>query len=171
MDRLLNPESPSNQSEIQSENVVKRLDSLQAFMILFAISFGPTFIALNLSVQQQQESTGDLVLVAIILIVFIMNHFSVDLLTKVHQKTQMTSYQEIAYRISKSNRGYVYLISVLKIAYLTVTCAYSLQFCAVYLTSVLLPNTKGGVWAEMLLWCTIFGAIAFYLILRLTSIH
>ena len=119
----------------------------------------------------RESSAWWTVLVGIILVVFIMNHFSVDLLTKVHQKTQMTSYQEIAYRISKSNRGYVYLISVLKIAYLTVTCAYSLQFCAVYLTSVLLPNTKGGVWAEMLLWCTIFGAIAFYLILRLTSIH
>lgn len=83
----------------------------------------------------------------------------------------MTSYQEIAYRISKSNRGYIYLISILKIAYLTVTCAYSLQFCAVYLTSILVPANKGAVWAEMALWCAIFGAIAFYFMMHLTSIH
>jgi hypothetical protein len=51
MDRLLYSESPSSLNEIQSENVVKRLDSMQAFFILFAISFGPTFIALNLTVQ------------------------------------------------------------------------------------------------------------------------
>jgi hypothetical protein len=49
----------------------------------------------------------------------------------------MTSYQEIAYRVSKGNRGYVYLISVLKATYLIVTCAYSLQFCAVYPVSLI----------------------------------
>lgn len=119
------------------ERTMVRFDSYQAFFILFAVSFGPTFIALNLSIGQKVNPWSDFVLIFIILIVFCLNIISVDMLTKVHSKTTMTSYQEIAYTISKGNRGYVYLISILKATYLTVTCAYCLQFCAIYAVSLI----------------------------------
>ena len=69
-----------------------RFDNYEAFYILFAISFGPTFIALNLSIDASSNPAADMVLIAIIGIVFILNYISVDMLTAVHSKTNMTCY-------------------------------------------------------------------------------
>lgn len=121
----------------QPETQLVRFDNWQAFCILFAISFGPSFIALNLSVGSTVDPIADLIVIVIIAIVFVLNYISVDMLTKVQTKTNMTSYQEIAYTISKGNRGYVYLVSILKATYLIVSCAYSLQFCAVFPLSLI----------------------------------
>lgn len=131
------PETALVDAQDKEEEVTKLITSTEAFFILFAVSFGPTFIALNLSVDDHMNPWADVILIVIIGIVFVLNMLSVDMLTNVHSQTKMTSYQEIAYRVSKNNRGYVYLISTLKTSYLIVTCAYSLQFCAVYPVSLI----------------------------------
>ena len=76
----------------QPETQIIRFDKWQAFCILFAISFGPSFIALNLSVGSTMEPLADVVVIVIIAIVFVLNYISVDMLTKVQSKTNLTSY-------------------------------------------------------------------------------
>lgn len=132
-----NPILVTSDSFDKPETQLVRFDNWQAFCILFSISFGPSFIALNLSVGPTVDPVADVVVISIIAIVFVLNYMSVDMLTKVQTRTNMTSYQEIAYTISKGNRGYVYLVSLLKASYLVVTCAYSLQFCVVYPLSLI----------------------------------
>jgi heme/copper-type cytochrome/quinol oxidase subunit 4 len=78
----LNAHYPSISSdESDDQEVVKRFDSLQAFFILFAVSFGPTFIALNLSIDDQMNPWADVILILVIGVVFVFNLISVDMLT------------------------------------------------------------------------------------------
>jgi len=60
------------------------------------------------------------------------------MLTVVNDTKKLGSFQEVAYSISKGNRGYIFLISAMKTAYLVTTAAYCLSFCANYLCSILL---------------------------------
>ena len=65
-------------------------------------------------------------IVAIIVFVFLMNFTAVYMLSEVYRLTKLGSYQEIGYKISKSNPGYIYIISAIKAIYLVVTCGYCL---------------------------------------------
>lgn len=91
----------------------------------------------------------------------------------------MTSYQEIAYTISKNNRGYIYLVSILKASYLIVTCAYCLQFCAVFPVSLVLiklnknndDESDGIIWSLLLTFLIFFGIIAGYFYNKQKYLH
>lgn len=118
---------------------VTRFDSNQAFIFLFAVSFGPAFIVVDLATQDGGTKgfyIVNSVLLVFIFLTFVSNTISVWMLTKVQSQTKLGSYQEVAYWISKGNRGYIFLISLMKVVYLVTTCAYCLQFVANYLTVV-----------------------------------
>jgi len=53
-----------------------------------------------------------------------MNHTAIYMLSEVYRLTKLGSYQEVGYVTSKSNPGYIYMISFIKGIYLAVTCAY-----------------------------------------------
>lgn len=140
-----------------------------AFYLLFAISFGPTFIALNLSITAKIDFWADFVLILIMALVMGLNFCSTHYLNKVHSITRSSNYQEIAYKASKENRGHVYLVSLLKATYLIATCAYSLQFCAVYFVSVVQQywepvtrQTTGRIWAVMFAFVLVYSAAAYF---------
>ena len=50
----------------------------------------------------------------------------------------MDSYQEVAYNISNSNRGYIFLISAAKAIFLAITAAFAINYCANYFTELTL---------------------------------
>jgi hypothetical protein len=81
--------------------------------------------------------------VGIILLVFLMNQTAVFMLSEVYRLTKLGSYQEIGYKVSKSNPGYIYMISAIKAIYLVVTCGYCLQFVTSYPLSVIMVLTHG----------------------------
>ena len=69
-----------------------RLDSLNAFYVLFAISFGPAFIAIDLSTDSTDQKWVTCITLAVIFIVFLMNFVSIFMLTSVHTYTKLGSY-------------------------------------------------------------------------------
>ena len=71
---------------------------------------------------------------AILLGSTILNWFTLNILNKVASVKQMDSYQEVAYNISNSNRGYIFLISAAKFIFLAFTASFALDYCASYLT-------------------------------------
>lgn len=75
---------------------------------------------------------------AILCISFLFNLITLNILNRVADVKQMNSYQEIAYNISNSNRGYIFLISAAKFIFHAFTAAYDINFCASYLTSLTL---------------------------------
>jgi hypothetical protein len=108
------------------------------------VSFGPAFIAIDLSTSVKEiYSVLFFVIVAIIGFVFLMNYTAVYMLTEVYRLTKLGSYQEIAYKISKSNPGYIYMISAIKAIYLVVTCGYCLQFVTSYPLSLIMIKASG----------------------------
>lgn len=97
----------------------------EAFYFLFAASFGPAFIAIDLSTSVSRIQTGIFFAITlIILFVWFMNHTAIYMLSEVYRLTKLGSYQEVGYVTSKSNPGYIYMISFIKGIYLAVTCAY-----------------------------------------------
>lgn len=63
----------------------------------------------------------------------------------------------------------MYLVSILKASYLIATCAYSLQFCAVYFVSVVQQywspvsnQTKWHIWGVMFTFVLLYSAAAFF---------
>ena len=96
-----------------------------AFFFLFAVSFGPAFIAIDLSTSVQEIKTSIFfVIFFIVVAVYLMNQTTVYMLSEVYRLTKLGSYQELGYKTSKSNPGYIYMISAIKAVYLAVTCAY-----------------------------------------------
>ena len=115
----------SNTEQDEVKEVV-RFDNWQAFLFLFAVSFGPAFIVVDLTTDSQTVFDVNLVVLLLIFLTFLSNAISVWMLTRVQSYTKLGSYQEVAYSISKGNRGYIFLISIMKVVYLVVTCAYCL---------------------------------------------
>ncbi len=64
------------------------------------------------------------------------NLITLNILNQVASVKQMDSFQEVAYNISNSNRGYIFLISAAKFIFLTVTAAFAVNYCANYLASL-----------------------------------
>lgn len=62
------------------------------------------------------------------------NYITLKILNRVADVKQMDSFQEVAYNISNSNRGYIFLISAAKFIFLAITASYTIDYCASYLT-------------------------------------
>ncbi len=69
-----------------------RLDSLSAFFILFAVSFGPAFISIDLSIDDTESKLGSGLTLGVVFMVFLMNFVSIWMLTSVHTYTKLGSY-------------------------------------------------------------------------------
>ena len=69
-----------------------RLDSLNAFFVLFAVSFGPAFISIDLSTDDTKSILVTVLTLVVICMVFLMNFVSVWMLTSVHTYTKLGSY-------------------------------------------------------------------------------
>ena len=72
-----------------------------------------------------------------ILIFFLFNIVTIHMLVDVYTTKTLGSYQEVAYSISRGNRGYIFLISAMKAIYLAITTSFCLEFCASYLTTLI----------------------------------
>lgn len=59
----------------------ERFDSWSAFMLLFAVSFGPAFIAVDLVTENTVSQTLTLILIVILVLVFLSNIASIQMLT------------------------------------------------------------------------------------------
>ena len=57
------------------------------------------------------------------------------MLNSAYKVKKLGSFQEMAYHISNGNRGYIFLISAMKVAYLCMTSSYCLSFIASYFTA------------------------------------
>ena len=73
---------------------VSRFDTKQAFIFLFAVSFGPAFIVVDLTTDETGESfyVINCVLLFFILLTFISNAICVQILTHVQSQTKLGSY-------------------------------------------------------------------------------
>ena len=71
----------------------------------------------------------------------------------------MDSYQEVAYNISNSNRGYIFLISVAKFIFLTITVAFAVSYCATYLTYLSLLGRIGDMPNSAQIWGIYFSYV------------
>jgi hypothetical protein len=69
-----------------------RLDSLNAFFVLFSVSFGPAFISIDLSTDATTSTMVTGLTLVVIIMVFLMNFVSVWMLTSVHTYTKLGSY-------------------------------------------------------------------------------
>ena len=103
------------------------LDFYPAIFILFSIAFGPAYLAVNLL---QTNSSVNAVMVCIVLFLFLCNALSITMLNSSYKANKLGSFQEMAYNTSHGNRGYIFLISAMKVAYLCMTSAYCLSFIA-----------------------------------------
>ena len=97
------------------------------------------------------------------------NYITLKILNRVADVKQMDSFQEVAYNISNSNRGYIFLISAAKFIFLAITASYAIDYCASYLTSLcLLGNTRGDgpssgmIYFIYLTWVLVLGASIFF---------
>ena len=75
-------------------------------------------------------------LVIVFLVFFIINLFSIEMLNRVYSQKKLGSFQEMAWSTSQGNRGYIFLISAMKVIYLVVTSAYCISFVASFLTGL-----------------------------------
>jgi len=79
----------------------------------------------------------------------------------------MDSYQEVAYNISNSNRGYIFLISAAKFIFLAITAAFAMDYVASYLTELVLLRrdsaiSAGGIYGVYLTFVVLLGGLMFY---------
>jgi len=83
-----------NSTQIPSEEVkeITRLDNWQAFLFLFAVSFGPAFIVVDLTTDSQTVFSVIIVILGLILLTFVSNWISIWMLTKVQSYTKLGSY-------------------------------------------------------------------------------
>ena len=69
-----------------------RFDNWQAFLFLFAVSFGPAFIVVDLTTDSQTVFLVNLVVLLLIFLTFLSNAISVWMLTRVQSYTKLGSY-------------------------------------------------------------------------------
>ena len=114
-------------------------------------------------------------MLAFILLTCASNQVSVNVLTRIQNHKNLGCYQEVAYWVSKGNRGYIYLISLMKVVYCVIVAAYCLQFVANYLTVLtLIPAvdaeqdvtlSASAVWGIFCAWLSVIscGSLVVYL--------
>ena len=109
-----------------------------------------------------------------ILIFFIFNIVTIHMLVDVYTTKTLGSYQEVAYSISRGNRGYIFLISAMKAIYLAITASFCLEFCASYLTTLIgvytgLPESAFAKWGIYIACLVLFSCILLWIFLGATD--
>ena len=145
---------------------MRRLDNIEAISILFTIAMVPSYV-IPARFSLDDRKCGQAWLITFILIIAcsaVFNLITLNILNRVADVKQMESYQEVAYNISNSNRGYIFLISAAKFILLAVTAAYSIDYCAGYLTLLCVSNSDlsyGAIWAIYMVWVFVVGGALF----------
>jgi hypothetical protein len=85
----------------------------------------------------QSLNYTNLGVIVVFLIFFLLNTCSVVMLNVAYKTKLLGSFQEMAWSTSSNNRGYIFLISAMKVIYLVITSAYCISFIACYFTSII----------------------------------
>jgi hypothetical protein len=85
---FLNAQTPQK-DEVKE---VFRLENWQAFIFLFAVSFGPAFIVVDLTTDSNTVFYVNVVILFLILLTFLSNWISIWMLTQVQSYTKLGSY-------------------------------------------------------------------------------
>lgn len=110
---------------------------------MFSMAFMPSYIlpaALKL-IRKDCLINWLSVFIALIIIAGVCNFMTLKILSRVASVKQMDSYQEVAYNISNSNRGYIFLISSAKFIFMAVTVSFNIDYCASYLASLFIMSS------------------------------
>ena len=79
----------------------------------------------------------------------------------------------MAYNISNSNRGYIFLISAAKFIFLAITAAFSINYSANYLAQLSLLKssemTSGQIYGVYFAWVLVMGTLIFFFYYRLSN--
>ena len=105
-------------------------------IILFTVALLPSYVQPAQLQLNKQDCTNKWLWIFILIVSFsaIFNWITLSILNRVASVKQMDSYQEVAYNISNSNRGYIFLISAAKFIFMAITAAFSIDYTANYLT-------------------------------------
>ena len=132
----------SNQQEpiYVPEDRQRRLENREALFILFTVGLMPSYMMPTPLRLVSQDCLGRWLgsFIGLIVLAGICNFVTLRILCKVADTKQMESYQEVAYNISNSNRGYIFLISAAKFIFMAVTVSLNIDYCASYLSSLFL---------------------------------
>ena len=178
MDRFT--DSHNNMQQPSDESVERRLDNWQALIILFTVAMLPSYVQPAELQLNQQNCTSSWLLIFIMLVVVSagFNWITLSILNRVASVKQMDSFQEVAYNISNSNRGYIFLISAAKFIFLAITAAFSINYSANYLAQLSLlkrdssedgPMTSGQIYGVYFAWVIVMGALIFFFYYRLSN--
>ena len=130
----------SNQQEpiYVPEDRQRRLENKEALFILFTVGLMPSYMMPTPLRLVSQDCLGRWLgsFVGLIVLSGICNYVTLKILSKVADTKQMESYQEVAYNISNSNRGYIFLISSAKFIFMAVTVSLNIDYCASYIASL-----------------------------------
>ncbi len=147
----------------------RKLTDFQALILLFTVAIMPSNLISEPIIFKDRKCAMDWVgaFMGIIVFSFLLNFVTLNILNRVASVKQMDSYQEVAYNISNSNRGYIFLISAAKFIFLTVTVAFAVNYCANYLTylsllgrSETLPK-PGEIWGIYFAYVILVGSVLF----------
>ena len=120
------------------------IENFDATLLLFVISFAPSFIIPNFftatSVMKDHPHSIVWVLIGISFIAFLFNWITLSLLNTIAPDMRQYSYQEVAYMISKGNRGYIFLISAAKFFLLSMSTAFALDYIACTIANLIVFN-------------------------------
>ena len=141
-------------------------------MILFAVAYLPSYV---MPTQISFASADCLnvwmgVFIGIVCISALFNYVTMSILNRIGSVKQMDSYQEVAYNISNSNRGYIFLISAAKFIFLAITASFAIDYAAGYLAQLSLTGrvsdkdkpTLGSVYMIYFAFVFAVAALMFY---------
>jgi hypothetical protein len=110
------------------------MERFDAFMILLVISFAQSFIFpdgfMQSTLMAEDPRWICLILVSILVVATFCNWVTLGQLNMIAPAIRQNSYQEVAYMISKGNRGYIFLISAQKTILLCMAAAFSIDYIA-----------------------------------------
>jgi len=92
---------------------------------------------MDLTTQALNSKAVTISIMGVLIGLFLLNWISIVMLTDVYRYSKLGSYQEVAYVISQGNRGYIYLISVMKTMYCVLTASFCLEYCISYISIVI----------------------------------
>ena len=115
-----------------------KMTNWQVLLLLGCAALLPSYLVPKPLIFNSDKCAQNWLIAFIVVITLsgVFNLVTLNILNHVGAYKQMDSYQEVAYNISNSNRGYIFLISAAKAIFLVVTAAYGINYCANYLTEM-----------------------------------
>ena len=133
-----------NSQVIEEDKKDTKLHDREALFILFAIAMLPSYVVPSPMQMHSKECISGWITAFLVMILAsgVFNVITLKILNRVATVKQMDSYQEVAYNISNSNRGYIFLITAAKFIFIAITVAFNVDYCAGYLSSLALTSSS-----------------------------